>query len=103
VANTGDYSKGEGNLPNVKENMNILITILCFLLCFAFYLLWRNHKVFKFRNILLDVILDSPSTYWKNIEYFKTINYNTMVYTFWRPVKSFYDLNKFKFTEEDKK
>lgn len=88
--------------------LTVFIGILVIGLFFSFYLLYRNHEVYKERQHILNKIknfskidiLESRNWEWRYKEYEK-ISYEEMLYKFWIPVKDFYKDNKCLFSVDN--
>ena len=82
----------------------MLLPILLFLFLFCLYVLCRNEKVFRYRKALLDSIeqrnraeIDKGiyDRWRRRYDLFDQVEYETMLYRFWRPIDSFYDVDLF--------
>lgn len=58
--------------------------------CVAFLI--RNEMVYKFRRHLINEMYDivRPETREPLVQEFRSVEYKTMVWHFWKPLKSFY-------------
>ncbi len=67
-------------------------TLLMTGVCFCFYMLYRNERVHRFRIDILDRIVANPETMYHNLAIFDSVEYDTMMKRFWRPltVKAWY-------------
>jgi len=52
----------------------------------------RNDRVWDFRTKLLDVIFEANEDRAQLLREYNSANYNDMVWQFWRPLQSFWDL-----------
>ena len=76
-----------------------IVILICFIvMLFCIYMLTRNNKVFKARTNLLDMarneIKQHNGKYEILMKEHSKFTYNEMLYKFWKPVKSFYKINK---------
>lgn len=69
--------------------MLIILYILSSIIAFLFYLLIRNEFVYQFRIKCIN-ILYSKSNWDKLQKEFHSIGHDTMLFIFWKPLKSFY-------------
>ena len=68
---------------------------------FCFIILHRNEKVYKYRSKLSDNLFKKDD--WKRrLEIYDSIDYDEMVYKFWKPLDSFYDLEELLGDKKDK-
>ena len=68
---------------------------------FILYMLYRNGRVFRYRASILKIIAERNSTeieagiydQWeRRNERFNKVRYEAMVWCFWRPIDSFYEM-----------
>lgn len=68
----------------------IIFTIITFMLIFGIIVaLIRNHLVWIFRKRLLDKVFSFDDYEWR-INIFLSVEYYTMFYKFWKPLKAEY-------------
>lgn len=80
-----------------KQILLVLMSALAFMGLFCILMLIRNEMVYKYRISLIHKIAEmgdkdiragkDPRWRW---EYFHRVDYDTMVYKFWKPLDSFY-------------
>ena len=78
--------------------MSIISGITLLVIITAAYILFRNEAVFKERGRILDICSSlaeqdiKEGKEWRNRYSFLTeVSYDSMLYKFWLPVKSFYE------------
>ena len=78
---------------------NLILGVLSIIFILSIIILYRNNKVYNYRIELLDKVsekadedikkgLDWETRYKK----LKEVGYHEMIYKFWKPLDSFYDL-----------
>lgn len=77
--------------------MSIFIMIMIVIFLFCLYFINRNNQVYNERKRVLRLIsylsqkdIENKKPWRWRYDEFDKISYNKMVYTFWKPVKSFY-------------
>ena len=79
--------------------LNVLFWFFLIGVIFSSMILFRNEKVNDERKRIIDMCYynlgDDYDTYVKAVDYYDSVTYNEMLYTFWKPIKSFYDYSKF--------
>jgi hypothetical protein len=74
--------------------MPILLAISIGLLGLTVIIIIRNNRVYRFRMGMLDAIqIDDPDFY-RKLDRFNSVSYNQMVFQFWRPLGSFYNIKE---------
>lgn len=62
-------------------------------IAFCAFIGWRSNVVFLFRRSIIDQIYKKED--WiRRQEYFDSVSYPEMVWKFWKPIKSFYDMER---------
>lgn len=79
--------------------MEIILGIYGVFVVAMLLLLIRNRQVYEFRGKILDKIEENyQGDHAKFLEMraaFQEVSYEEMVYKFWRPLDSFYDMKRF--------
>ncbi len=79
--------------------MEIILGIYGVFVAAMLFLLIRNHQVYEFRGKILDkMYANSPGNLAKFLEMrnvFHEVSYDEMLFKFWKPLNSFYDMKRF--------
>lgn len=75
---------------------SILRIVSLIIIVASLVMLFRNNAVASFRRDLLQQIRPGDPKFYEKMGYLLSVSYDEMVYKFWKPLKSFYDMEKFK-------
>ena len=58
----------------------------------------RNDKVYNYRNNIIQMVFEGNDNQkiQERLKYFHSVGYDEMVWKVWKPIDSFYDMERFK-------
>jgi hypothetical protein len=70
--------------------LTIFVGFIIMVVLFAFIGLIRNFQVYRYRMNIIDYVYSTPQEMNELIDIYNSVSYNEMLYTFWKPLDSFY-------------
>lgn len=79
---------------------NLFFIISLTLFAWSILMLYRNQKVFDFRNTLRKKVFRGDGNWMGRYDIFSKVEYYDMVLKFWKPMKSFWSEEDYKIMTE---
>ncbi len=77
-------------MNQISALLMILAAAFSLVAAFGSFMLRRNSRVYEFRTQLIAVIEPGTDDYWELSDEYTSVDYDTMMKRFWRPLPSFY-------------